>query len=341
MMQHLRTWFLHNRRDFPWRDNPSPYQVWISEVMLQQTQAQRVIEYYKRWMKRFPTVRALALSSQDDVIKMWEGLGYYSRARALHAAAQDIVTRFNGNIPANAEDLASIKGIGPYTVGAILAFGFKQKIAAVDANVLRVLARYFAYDDDISKTKNHEKFRQAANSLLPDHEPHVIAEAFIELGAAVCTKRPSCLECPLKASCKSYQNGNQALYPVKSQKVAYQKLYRDVAVVECNGSFLVRPGKKGIACSGLFEFPYFEGNFGGALGDDVQKLLVEELELEAEFAYHMDEEEQSFTRYRVTLYPKLFKAKEKVVVAGCEWHTLKGLDKLTFSSGHRRIKSQL
>ena len=336
-IEKLRDWFLQQRRDFPWRQEPTPYQVWISEVMLQQTQASRVIDFYKRWMKRFATIEILASAPLEDVLKLWEGLGYYSRARSIHAASKDIVERFNGVIPSDAETLGSIKGLGPYTVGAILSFGYHQKQPAVDANVARVLARFFALDDDISKAKTLQKFRDLAFNLLPDHEPHVIAEALIELGAAVCKKKPECSSCPLKQQCKAYIEGSQNSLPVKSQKTTYDTLFRDVAVVTCENSLLVRQGKKGIACSGLYEFPYFDTCIGGKEANFLQAQLVEHFALDTSFEMHLDEEKQSFTRFRVTLYPKLFKAKVKVAIADHEWYSLEMLNTLTFSSGHKRV----
>lgn len=336
-IQKLRDWFLQHRRDFPWRQDPTPYQVWISEVMLQQTQAARVVDFYTRWMKRFPTVEDLAKAPIEEVLKLWEGLGYYSRARSLHEASIDIIERFNGKIPDDANELATIKGIGPYTVGAILAFGYHQKQPAVDANVARVLARFLELPDDISKAKTLQKFRGIAHALLPDHEPHIIAEAFIELGASICKKTPECSACPLRQACKSSLAGTQKHFPVKSQKIVYETLFRDVAVVVCEDSLLLRQGKKGIACSGLYEFPYFDSQLGGRASACVQQQLAREFALNTSFEMHLDEEKQSFTRFRVTLYPKLFKAAKKEMIADHEWFRLDQLDLLTFSSGHKRV----
>ncbi len=340
-IEKLRSWFLRNRREFPWRESPTPYEVWISEVMLQQTQSSRVIDFYKRWMRRFPTIELLALAPLEEVLKLWEGLGYYSRARSLHAGACDIVKRFSGKIPSDAATLKTIKGLGPYTVGAICAFGFHQKMAAVDANVVRVLTRLYAIDDDISKPKTLERLRTIAQNVLPDHEPHIIAEALIELGAAVCKKTPNCPNCPLKQSCASYKTGNQTSYPVKSQKIRYETLERDVAVIMHKESYLVRQGRKGIACSGLYEFPYFDTVCGGESPESIQTRIHSNFQLKAHFLSHLDEEKQSFTRFRVTLYPKLFVVDHMPPIANHEWHDKDALETLTFSSGHKRILTNL
>lgn len=197
----LVEWFNKQKRPLPWRKNPSPYAVWVSEVMLQQTQVAVVIPYFQRWMERFPTIQALAESSIEDAIKQWEGLGYYARAKNLHAGAKQVVANFDGELPSKVEALSRIKGLGPYTVGAIRAFAFHERSAAVDGNVLRFLTRYFAIEEDIAKIGTQKKITALAESLLPEKEPWVFAEALIEFGATVCKKAPLCFECPLNKSC--------------------------------------------------------------------------------------------------------------------------------------------
>jgi len=340
-MKELVDWFLFHRRNFPWRKNPTPYQVWVSEVMLQQTQASRVIDFYERWMERFPTVKALATASIEEVLKCWEGLGYYSRARLLHSASREIMQRFGGTIPHDPESLRSIKGLGPYTVGAILAFGFHKKAVAVDGNVMRVLARLFEIADDISKAKSQSLFRQKALDLLPDKEPHIFSEALIELGAVVCRPKPNCHHCPLQQMCQSYQNGTQRNYPVKSQKVCYELLHREVAVIYCQDKILLRQGKEGIACSGLFEFPYFSCQEGGMSHEHARKEIESQLGLRVSFTEDLGTERQSFTRFRVTLYPKLYHCHKIRGIADHHWYNQEEIDTLTFSSGHKRILTRL
>ncbi len=332
----LRAWFLENRRLLPWRGNPSPYQVWVSEVMLQQTQASRVCLFYQRWMERFPTIEALALASEEEVLKYWEGLGYYSRAKALHQAAQELTKNFQAALPSCEQQLLSVKGIGPYTSAAIAAFAFHQKTAAVDGNVVRVLTRLFAISDDISKPRVQRQLRALANTLLPDHEPWVIAEALIELGACVCRPKPECAGCPMQSVCKGYQNNQQQQLPFSSRKTKYESLFREVAVIRRGDHFLLRQGKAGQACAGLFEFPYFECAASGLSSDVVIEKIREGLGLQVQFCSVLDEENHSFTRFRVTLYPKLFDATQERV-RDAVWYSRKEIEKLTFSSGHKRI----
>jgi A/G-specific adenine glycosylase len=333
----LRQWFLKNKRQFPWRVSPSPYTVWISEVMLQQTQAVRVVDYFTRWMQQFPTIFDLARASRQEVLKCWEGLGYYSRAVALHAAASDIVERFHGKIPDTKEALRSIKGLGPYTTGAILSFAYHKKEAAVDANVMRVLLRYFAIEDDMCKAKTKDTVYDIATRLLPEKFPWEITEALIELGALVCQKTPKCSICPLKEGCQGYRQGKQAVIPVKSAKVQYQNLFREVAVIISEqGRYLVRRGKAGMPCAGLYEFAYFECAEGGLAPDEAMTKVLEELNLSIAFESYLEEEKHSFTRYRVTLYPKLYVANENEV-PDFRWCNQEEAEMLAFSSGHKRI----
>ena len=193
----LKAWFLKEKRDLPWRENASPYWVWVSEVMLQQTQVSVVVPYFIRWMKKFPTISALAAAQCEDVIKTWEGLGYYSRARNLHKGAQTIVSNYNGKLPKTRNELLAIKGLGLYTANAILAFAFKKKAAPVDGNVRRVLARYDGVYESIDKTKVQKEIQSRAEKLLPERQSYLISEALIELGALICKKKTQLCPMPL------------------------------------------------------------------------------------------------------------------------------------------------
>lgn len=337
----LRAWFLAEQRDLPWRQTTDPYAVWISEVMLQQTQVAVVIPYFLRWMERFPTIRQLAQASLDDVIKCWEGLGYYSRARNLHAGAKMLVENFNGQLPSDEEQLKQIKGLGPYTIGAILSFAFHQKAAAVDGNVLRVLARYFGVEDDIAKGAAQNKLRRIALGILPDEEPWVINEALIELGATVCQRKARCHACPLNEECVAFKKGLTEQLPVKSKGAASEKLYRAVAVIQCGSFFLVKRGKKGVVMSDLYEFPYFELSDCKLSQQAFQKQLRERFEIEVEIKKELSEVRHGFTRFSAFLFPVLFICGKRKPVEGMEWLTKETLLQLPFSSGHRRILGQL
>lgn len=333
----LKRWFVSQRRDLPWREHPTPYAVWVSEVMLQQTQVSVVIPYFERWMMMFPTIRDLALAPLDAIIKEWEGLGYYSRARNLHEGARYVLEHHQGELPASEVELQKIKGLGPYTIGAILSFAFHKRKAAVDGNVLRVLARYYGLSDDISLTKSVKKIQLLAQTLLPEEEPWIISEALIELGATVCTRKPKCNECPLRGSCVAFASGKTDSLPVKSAKAATTNLYRAVAVVMHEKHLLVRRGLKGEIMSDLHEFPYFELDKAEDDVDDLQRRVQCDLKLDVKWKESLSPVKHSFTRYRAHLFPHLFHAKTATRVVGYDWISLEALQNLAFSSGHRRI----
>jgi A/G-specific adenine glycosylase len=336
----LKTWFLKKRRILPWRVNSSPYAIWISEIMLQQTQVAVVISYFERWMDRFPTIQKLGEASLQDVLKAWEGLGYYSRARNLHEAARYILTKHHGQIPSNRHELEKIKGLGPYTIGAILSFAFHQRTPAVDANVIRVLARYFMLEEDISKARTQKKIRELVQQILPDNEHWIANEGLIELGAMVCGRKPKCEECPVRKTCKGYIFDAAHKFPKKAAKKEITLLYRGVAVIHSNNHFLVIKGKAGNVMADLYEFPYFE-ILNDAIGAEyISRVIQETIGLEVNFINELEKVSHSFTRYRAHLRPFLFSSSQKNI-KDYHWIFFQDLKKMPFSSGHRRILVQL
>ncbi|MDN3506130.1 MAG: A/G-specific adenine glycosylase [Simkaniaceae bacterium] len=329
--QNLKSWFEREKRIFPWRGNPTPYAVWVSEVMLQQTRASVVVDYFTRWMARFPTIESLATAPLDEVIKIWEGLGYYSRARNLHEGAKYLVTYHNGTLPSDAKALSKVKGLGPYTIGAILSFAFHKKAAAVDGNVLRVIARLFALEEEIDQPASQKWIRQRVEELLPDTEPWVIMEALIELGATLCVKKPACEVCPLQENCKGYLLGKAEELPKRKKRAQTIFLNRIVPVIYHKQEFLIQKqeGKKVMA--GLFEFPYFEEEtqFESFYPGKLQKVGP------------LSEVKHTFTRYRARLIPTLWEAEVKMRIEGYIWVEKEKLRELPFSSGHRKITQEV
>lgn len=339
-IEEFKEWFVHNRRQLPWREAPTPYQVWISEVMLQQTQVSVVIPYFHRWMEEFPTIEALARAPLEKVIKTWEGLGYYSRARYLHEAANTFVKEHAGTIPSDRKSLSKIKGLGPYTIGAILSFAFHQKAAAVDGNVMRVLSRYFGVEDPIDQPKTIKSLWEKAEAILPDSEPWLVSEGLIELGATLCKKNdPACTECPLLRSCRAYRNNLQSILPKKRKKIPITHLYRLVAIIECEGKFLVKKGEAGKVMSDLYEFPYLEIQELSPSFEQATALFAKELQLDLSFVKAFPKENHGFTRYQAHLFPILVASKNHSA-PGC-WKTKEELTLLPFSSGHRRILNRV
>lgn len=325
-MDRLKEWFLERGRQLPWREDRSPYKVWVSEIMLQQTQVAVVIPYFNRWMERFPTLESLAHASIDEVIKLWEGLGYYSRARNIHRAAIQIVQDHQGKLPSQKETLAELPGFGPYTVGAVLSFAFHQRAAAVDGNVIRVLSRLFASTEDRTKKGHYESLTL---SILPEEEPWVTMEALIELGAQVCQRQPKCQECPILEKCKAYRQGRVLDFPKTQKRPSSIYLKREVALITAQGSIVVRKETGNKIMSGLFEFPY--ASEGEALPLPLTLKKITDFPVV----------KHGFTRYNVTLLPTLYETEKQELDNGYEWRKIGDLQSLPFSSGHRRIIKDL
>ena len=254
--QKLLRWFQTHRRRLPWRENGNPYRIFIVEVMLQQTQIKTVIPYYERWLKAFPNVRALARAPLDRVLKLWEGLGYYTRARNLHKAAQIIVRDHRGKIPSDAEVLRSLPGIGPYTSGAIASIAFGKPVPLVDGNVARVLSRVFYIRKDILAPDVQRQFYRLAERLVPNKNPGAFNQALMELGSLVCIPdMPRCHVCPVKSECRALAVGNPSSLPVKSKNVRVQKIRMAVGLLRKKGRVLVRRRPDHGIWGGLFELP--------------------------------------------------------------------------------------
>jgi A/G-specific adenine glycosylase len=350
-LKQLVDWFKQTKRSFPWREERTPYRVWIAEVMLQQTRASVVIPYFLRWMERFPDIQALSAASIEEIIKTWEGLGYYSRARNLHKGAKQIVEKFNGVIPDSHDNLASIYGIGPYTVGAILSFGFHQRAVALDGNVTRVVSRYFAIDENVCRSSVRKRIVSQAEGLLDEKEPWVSAEALIELGATLCTPKPRCGECPLQKGCLGLEKGIAESLPIKNKEKEIVVLNRLVAVIEAEGQFLVCKRKTGEVMADLYEFPYFERGFRNERGEshlfeggifqNLDKLVEKRFGFHVEWIGALQKVIHTFTRYKAHLIPFLMRAPHLVELPGWNWIHKENLSTLPFSSGHKKILMQL
>ena len=330
-MEQVTFWFLKNKKNYPWRENKTPYRVWVAEVMLQQTRAEVVLEYFQRWMGAFATVEKLANASQQEVIKLWEGLGYYSRARNLHAAAKEIVEKYGGQLPFEVDKLLKIKGIGPYTAGAISAFAFQKRCAFVDGNIARVVARYYGYEECV--VKNIKSVTELVEKSLPQENADSFMEGLIELGQQVCKKKPNCIECPLKKTCIAYKEGRQDELPLRKVKNEVFKLERMVALILCNDTLLVRKNDQGKVMADLYEFPFIE-----CKGERSVTHIKKAFSLPMELEMVLPSFQHTFTKYRVSLYPYLFFTKKLLEVKGHEWVALQNIDNLPFSSGHKRIK---
>jgi A/G-specific adenine glycosylase len=255
----LLQWFEKVKRDLPWRETKNPYKIWISEIILQQTRVDQGLPYYERFIAAFPEIQDLANANEDEVLKLWEGLGYYSRARNLHFTAKIVANELRGTFPNTYKGLLELKGVGPYTAAAIGSISFGLPVAAVDGNVYRVMSRYFGIMESIDETPTKKQITELANEVLEKEHAGNHNEAVMELGATVCSPvNPTCRECPLQRGCKAFANNIQSELPIRSKKTKVRDRYFYYSVRVCNGEVLISRRGAGDIWQGLYEFPLIE-----------------------------------------------------------------------------------
>jgi len=254
-------WYLQNKRDLPWRKTKDPYLIWLSEIILQQTRIGQGLDYYLKFSEKYPTVFDLAKANEEAILKLWQGLGYYSRARNLHFSAKYIVNELNGSFPKTYTDLLKLKGVGDYTASAIASICYNEPTAVVDGNVYRVLARYFGVDTAINSTKGIKEFKLLAQTLIDPSQSGNYNQAIMEFGAIQCKpQNPNCNECPLNNSCKALQEKSVSNYPVKEGKIKIKQRYFNYLVFDTNGKTILQQRKKKGIWQNLYEFPLIETN---------------------------------------------------------------------------------
>lgn len=256
----LLTWYDDHKRILPWRDISNPYATWVSETMLQQTRVETVLSYYKRFLTVFPTVEALAAAEEAEVLKLWEGLGYYSRARNLHAGARQVVEEFGGVIPHTTEELSKIKGIGPYTAGAIASIAYGVPVPAVDGNVIRVVSRLRGIRENVGVPSVRRELEKAAAELVPGDRPGDFNQALMDLGSGVCVPgTPDCAACPLREMCCAFEEGDPEELPQLPRKTPPKPLDYDVCLIVQDGRVLMRQRTETML-NGLWVYPMVEGH---------------------------------------------------------------------------------
>lgn len=279
----LVEWFQREKRDLPWRHTKDPYQIWVSEVMLQQTRVDTVIPYYVRFMDKFPTAESLAYAPEQELLKMWEGLGYYSRVRNLQDGVREVVETYNGVVPNNRVDISKLKGVGPYTAGAILSIAYGKPEHAVDGNVMRVLSRVLHITEDIALPKTKRIFEDAVSELIDSNNASSFNQGLMELGALICTPTsPKCLLCPVQDYCRAFEVGDAAELPIKTKKVKMKNLQYKVYIARDNkGRYLLEKRPAEGLLANMWQFPMIEMK----KDSDPLQLFIEQYEIAVKKEY--------------------------------------------------------
>lgn len=299
----LLHWYNLNARDLPWRGHSDPYAVWVSEIMLQQTQVDTVIPYFERWMQRFPTIATLAAADQQDVLAAWEGLGYYSRARNLHRAAQVVVAQHGGKLPGNVDALRRLPGVGRYTAGAIASLAFGQDEPALDGNIRRVLARFFDMDVPARSAEGERRLWELVTQHLPHGRAAAYNQALMDLGATICTPRlPNCPHCPIAEDCRARLLGLQEQRPIRGDKRRQPHYIVTAAVIRDGGRVLIAQRPAHGLLGGLWEFPGGKLQPGEDLAGCLQREILEELGVPVTVGGQLGVYRHAYTHFRVTLH---------------------------------------
>ncbi len=320
VQKRLLDWYAQEKRDLPWRNTKDPYPIFVSEIMLQQTQVKTVLPYYERWIKTFPTIRSLARAPENKVLKHWEGLGYYSRARNLQKAARVIVKNHGGRIPNDPDEILKLPGIGRYTAAAILSIAFNQDVAVLDGNVKRVLSRLFRLNENGATPASEKRLWQMAGQMPPPGMAGDFNQAIMELGATICLpKNPICGGCPLNRVCKTRSLGEQGKYPPPKSRVATKKIEVSAGVLRRNGKIYIQQRPLKGLMGGLWEFP------GGKLEknenpeDCLKREMREELGIDVGVEEKILAIKHSYTRFRVTLHVFLCRwSSGRIRASSCE-----------------------
>ncbi|TAE72575.1 MAG: A/G-specific adenine glycosylase [Bacteroidetes bacterium] len=271
----LLEWYEKNKRDLPWRNTKNAYHIWLSEVILQQTRVKQGLPYYQKFVQNYPQIENLANAQESEVLRLWQGLGYYSRARNMHKTAQEIVEKLAGKMPDNYKDLLKLKGIGKYTAAAIASFGFDEQVAVLDGNVYRVLSRFFGIETDIASPKAEKEFREIAQNILPKNEKsNQFNQAMMEFGALQCTPQsPDCLFCPLESQCKALEKGKVNELPIKSKKIKIKERFFNYFIFEHQNKIALKVRNKKDIWEGLYDFYLVEHH------EILQKKQLESIDL--------------------------------------------------------------
>jgi A/G-specific adenine glycosylase len=346
IQSNLVEWFTKNQRDLPWRKTYDPYQVWISEIMLQQTQVKTALPYYDRWMKAFPDIGSVANASEDRILKLWEGLGYYSRARNLQKASKLVMGKHGGQFPDRFEDILELPGIGRYSAGAIASIGFNQNYPVVDGNVIRVLARLFAFEKNTRLPKNVERFWKWAEELIPDKKARFFNQGMMELGALICSpKNPKCDQCPLADQCAARKRGIAETLPNRGESQKLISIRVTCAVIRHKGKIFIQKRPSRGLMGGLWEFPGGKAEKGETELQAIRREIGEELGVTLKGVKKIDRIRHGYTKFDVDLHcfsAELGSGTLKLTAATeGKWVSPKSLGKFAFPAADRKLIEKL
>ncbi len=343
----LLAWFARHRRDLPWRNNRTPYRVWISELMLQQTRVDQAEPYFLRFMRRFPDIKSLARAPEVDVLKTWEGLGYYSRARRAHATARHLVDHHRGIFPDTYDGLLALPGIGPYTAAAVASLAFGRDHAVLDGNVIRVLARVIALDESTDQQAVRASLQRLVDSLLPAGRAAEFNESIMELGALVCTPaKPDCRHCPLAPVCRACRLGTPEKFPVRTprKKVPHRHVGAGV-IVDDAGRLLIAQRREKSMLAGLWEFPGGGVEPGESIPECIRRELKEELGIDVRVGDHLTTVRHAFSHFTMDLHAhwvRIQRGRPKAIhCADWKWVTLKEIKKYPLPRADQKILAEV
>jgi A/G-specific adenine glycosylase len=328
--QKIIGWYQSNKRDLPWRNTKDPYKIWLSEIILQQTRVAQGLPYYEKFVENYPDILSLANAPEQEVLRLWQGLGYYSRARNMHATAKLITEQHRGFFPNTYTELLKLKGIGPYTAAAIASFAFKEKVAVVDGNVYRVLARIFGVETDIASNEAKKVFGDLANSLISENHPDTFNQAIMEFGATHCMPaNPQCMFCIFHYECEANATGKQTALPIKSKKVKVKERFFNYYVLEYNDEILMRQRGINDIWSGLNDFYLVEDSEKLLDLDEVEDAILNDILSHPSMINESEEFTHILTHQRIKAkfwHIKLSSKPKKN--EGYEWYNINEIDKL-------------
>ncbi|MGK5092192.1 A/G-specific adenine glycosylase [Deltaproteobacteria bacterium TL4] len=339
----LLSWFEQEQRPLPWRQKYDPYEIWISEIMLQQTQVRTVLPYYQRWMQVLPNLEAVAEASENVILKLWEGLGYYSRARNIHKTAKILVAQYQAQFPGEPHQLLELPGIGRYTAGAILSIAFNQKPPIVDGNVTRILCRIMDYRELPTSAPMQKRLWALAEAWIPEQQARWFNQAMMELGATLCyVNAPACLLCPVQLFCKAYHAQSTAQVPAKKTAKLLKPVIHVLAIVQQGNQILVDKRPATGLMGGLWEFPNFEITKEADLKQQLHELLYQQWQLSVTVLQQLPTFKHRYTTFKATQHCYLcqYHSQTKSARQG-QWLTLEELSQLSFSAPQAKLMEHL